>query len=49
MHASTKLRKTSVQVVQYQGSLKFTMDLDLKIYLHPPVSFADTEILIIII
>ena len=25
------------------------MDLDLKIYLHPPVSFADTEILIIII
>ena len=23
------------------------MDLDLKIYLHPPVSFADTEILII--
>ena len=34
MHASTKLAKTSVQVVQYQGSLKLTMDLDLKIYVR---------------
>ena len=36
MHASTKLRLVCKggRVVQYQGSLKFTMDLDLKIYVR---------------